>query len=91
MRSKLKLGNIALLLASSALALLLCGPFAGLVASATIRWIYAGCMIAAFPVGWLFPVHAGRFVLRNVQRIKILLDLRVMLMATDAANREDHR
>lgn len=26
---------------------------AGLVVPATIRWIYVGCMIAAFPVGWV--------------------------------------
>jgi len=33
---------------------------------ATIRWIYVGCMIAAFPVGWgCFAGHAGRFVLRD--------------------------
>ena len=25
----------------------------GLAAPATIRWIYVGCMIAAFPVGWV--------------------------------------
>ena len=28
---------------------------------------------------------------KNVQRMKILLDLRVILIPTDAANREDHR
>ena len=29
---------------------------AGLALPATIRWLYVGCMIAAFPIGWILSL-----------------------------------
>ena len=47
----LKRGNPTAALILGALAVVV-GGF-GLVMPATVRWVYVGCMIIAFPVGWV--------------------------------------
>ena len=68
---------------------------AGFALAIGVAAIYVGCLKGSIDAAfWLFVtrwLHAGRIVLRNAQRMKILLDPSVILIATDAANREDHR